>query len=292
MSSSPRLPNDRELQPEPARSSCWQQLFRGEDYRFQMGVRQQTPGQFYAATPNHTAILTERARWLEDAPEEYAVLNADGNEPLEEFQELMRRWGVLSANASDATTPAARCRELARRCEPDFLLLRLDEQDRFRLAGGSVCFPSSWALREKMALPVSEIHDVVPGLNSALGRQIQTFLSRLTPDISWERENWGLAADAELNRHPRRGLAGLTSPRSLAEVWLRVEYQSFVSLPKSRGILFGIRVQAHCLTEVARDPAAAHGLVRALRTMPAAVAAYKGLALARTRLIELLSAVV
>ena len=255
-----------------------------------MGLRQQPPGRFYATTPDHAAILAERARWLEDAPDEYALLNAEGNEPLAEVLKLASDWGTLPPNVSSVATPAERCRELARQWEPDFLLLRLDEQARFCLVGGSVCFPSSWALREKMALAVAQIHDVVPGLNSTLGRQIQTFLSRLTPDISWERENWGLAGDAELNRHPRRGLAGLTSPRSLAEVWLRVEYQSFVSLPKSRGILFGIRVRAHCLAEVAHDPATANGLVRALRTMPAEVAAYKGLAVARTRLIELLNA--
>ena len=256
-----------------------------------MGLRQQPPGRFYTTTPDHAAILAERARWLEDAPDEYAALNAEGDETLSEVLELAHDWGTLPANAMSAATPVERCRELARRWEPDFLLLRLDEQERFCLVGGSVCFPSSWALREKMALAVAEIHDVVPGLNSAFGRQIQTFLSRLTPGISWERENWGLAADAELNRHPRRGLAGLMAPRSLAEVWLRVEYQSFVALPRSRGIFVGIRVKVHCLTEIAHDPVTANGLMRALRTMPAEVASYKGLAVARGRLIELLSAV-
>jgi hypothetical protein len=63
-----------------------------------------------------------------------------------------------------------------------------------------------------------------------------------------------------------------------------VEQQSFISLPQSGGVLFGIRLVVLPLTEVARDCEAARRLSRALQTMPAEVAAYKGLSQVRDEL--------
>jgi hypothetical protein len=72
------------------------------------------------------------------------------------------------------------------------------------------------------------------------------------------------------------------------EVWLRVEHQALVALPKSGGILFGIRVVNHPLPEVKADVVAAGRLCHALETMPEEMAHYKGLTSARARIIELL----
>ena len=92
----------------------------------------------------------------------------------------------------------------------------------------------------------------------------------------------------ELNQHPARDLPRLTPPLTVDEVWLRIENQALVALPETRGILFGIRLEMIPLTEVKRHAAAARGLLRALRTMPEEIAAYKNLAAARTSLVELL----
>jgi hypothetical protein len=69
---------------------------------------------------------------------------------------------------------------------------------------------------------------------------------------------------------------------------VRVEHQALVALPQSGGILFGIRLANHSLNEVKADSVAAARLMRALETMPEEVAAYKGIASARERLVEML----
>jgi hypothetical protein len=143
-------------------------------------------------------------------------------------------------------------------------------------------------LSEKLGQPVEFIHNVVPGLNASLGAAIQTFLAKLKPGIAWQRFNWGLSRSPELNQHPDRLLRPLDAAVRLEEVWLRVEDQALVALPKSGGILFGIRIANHSLTEVAADPAVCAGFVRALETMPVAMARYKNLATARERILNLL----
>ncbi|HSP41766.1 MAG TPA: heme-dependent oxidative N-demethylase subunit alpha family protein, partial [Luteolibacter sp.] len=163
-----------------------------------------------------------------------------------------------------------------------------DDEGVFRLYGGCVCFPSHWDLRQKIGRTMAEIHSPVPGLNETLGRQIDGFLSRIGPGVSWERSNWGLSRSPELNLHPSRDVPRLDAGVGLDEVWFRLEEQSLVALPASGGILFGIRLVIRPMAEIKSDPAARQGMIRALRTMPDAMAAYKGIAPARGRLLELM----
>lgn len=284
--------------------STWTQLFPDADYRFSMGIRKGDPARFYAPTAKDGVILEQRRHWIAEAPDEHAAMEPDGIDLLDEAIELAFQWrsvteidwtttetsfGQKTKNENETASLSGRkCQELAKRWEPDFLLLRPDDEGVFRLAGGSVCFPSLWALREKMGRPLPEIHGVVPGLNAALERQIHSFLGRLPAGISWERENWGLSRTSEWNCHPRRNLPRLRPPLTLDEIWLRVEHQSFVALPRSHGILFGIRLSVHALRQIAQDGIAAKRLAHALQTMPEEMAHYKGLAEAREDLIGLL----
>jgi hypothetical protein len=172
--------------------------------------------------------------------------------------------------------------------EADFLLMKPDDAGVFRLYGGCLCFPSHWDLREKLGLPMADIHAPVPGLNETLGTQIDGFLRRIKPGVSWERANWGLSRTAELNLHPSRKLPRLDAGVALDEVWFRIEEQSLVALPESGGILFGIRLVIVPMRDIKADETARQGMIRALRTMPEPMARYKGIAPARERLIELM----
>ncbi len=93
---------------------------------------------------------------------------------------------------------------------------------------------------------------------------------------------------APLNQHPSQNTPRLSPPLRVDEVSLRVENQIFFRLPQTGGLLFGIRIQNISLAEVKQWPAAAHGLVRALRIMPEEIARYKSLAPARDAIIALL----
>jgi hypothetical protein len=238
-------------------------------------------------------LLAERQRWLaEPSTNDYAALLPDGLQALDETIDLATTWGSLSPTTSaliDRTGDSLvsdRCAALGRHWEPDFLLLHVTADQPLRLVGGVVCFPSGWALPDKLGQDLSAIHAVVPRLNESLDRRIATFFDRFQPGTAWERENWGLAASPDLNRHPKRNLPPLDTGATLSATWLRIEHQIFFRLPVSGAFLFGIRVEVTALLDVARNPSITHALARALQTMPDDIATYKGIQNARASLLH------
>ncbi|MFT5468969.1 MAG: hypothetical protein ACI8UO_004082 [Verrucomicrobiales bacterium] len=255
-------------------------LFPDGDYRFSMGLRRRQLPEFFSASDQQ--LLDERACWLGENPDRHAAVLDGGVALLEEAAELAKTWGTPIESASN---PLARCIELGRRWEPDFLLLNQD----LELQAGCVCFPSAWDFEEKMGRPLDWIHSVVPGLNAAIGPKIKALLKSLRPGFSWERANWGLARSPELNLHPKRKLPRLDESVSLEEVWFRVERQALVALPETNGILFGIRLEICSLAEFRKKDANRIGLRSALETMPEPMAEYKNVATARQQLLSFLA---
>ncbi len=264
-------------------------LFADEDYRLQMRFERGNVADFFAPTEHHAELISQRRDWLRNAPLTYAALLTEGVPLLDETIEMATNWPInVTSAASPEKTPWQRCLALGEALEPDYLLLKPQAGGQFHLLGGCACFPSSWSLVEKIGHPLEFIHGVVPDLNSQLGNQIHGFLSKIKPNVAWQRTNWGLSRSPELNQHPERRLPRLDTSVRLDEVWLRVEHQALVALPKSQGILFGIRIAIHPLAELKKDSMAAEGLSRALQTMPDDMARYKNLATARSTLIALL----
>jgi hypothetical protein len=261
--------------------SALAELFPSGDFRFHLTLRRQEPEGFFRPHDPSGEVIAERRRWLAAEPGRYAALLPDGIPVFEEFSALAAEWAppVPGIPGWDAIHHAGA------RWEPDILFLRADAAGQFRLQGGALCFPTGWALEEKLGHTLDFIHGPVPGLNAAIGGPIQQFLGRMKPGGAFFRDNWGIAASDELNLHPARRLAAPTLPVDMERLWLRVEHQVLLALPQSGGIVFGIRIARHRLDAVARDPAAA-GLRQALETMPAAVAAYKRLEAIRAELIR------
>jgi hypothetical protein len=61
------------------------------------------------------------------------------------------------------------------------------------------------------------------------------------------------------------------------DVWFRLEEQAFIGLDGGEALLFLIHLRTWPLREVIEATGAGDGFERMLRTMPAEVAAYKGL---------------
>ncbi len=261
------------------------ELFPEGDHRFHLTLRRGDPGDFFRRRDATGDVLAERARWLATDPVRYAALLPEGGPLLAEFVELCTGWGVVAAAGE---LGADRMVGVGAALEPDLLLLSPDETGAFRLRGGALCFPTGWALEEKLGHPLDFIHGVVPGLNAALAAPIRQFLSKLKPGIAFLRDNWGIAATSELNLHPARRVLPPAPPVALDRLWLRVEHQALVALPRTGGVAFGIRIALHRLDAVARDPAAAAGLRHALATMPAGLAAYKRIDGIREAVVALL----
>lgn len=210
------------------------------------------------------------------------------DELITDLIELGRQWDFLPRTFSPGEDMQQNAVQLGELWEPDYLVLAPDSRECFRLLCGAVCFPSGWDLNEKIGHGIGTIHEAVPGLNTAIGGQVNAFLARMKPGVSWDRVNWGLSRSPELDQHPARKLRRLDDQVGIEEIFFRIEEQSLTPLPKTGGVLFGIRIVVHPLERLKQEPEAARGLAKALETMPEEVARYKGLGSARQRIMQLL----
>ena len=266
-------------------------LIEPEAFRFRIQLERGNFGSFYGATEENAEILKERREWLARDPGRYLCALPAAEPLLRETIGLARSHNTIPSDIPiDAQDTVGLGQFLGENWEADYLLLKHDATGAPRLVGGCVCFPSSWALEGKIGASLDQIHGVVPGLNVEIGKHISTFLARIKPGFSWNRHNWGLSASPERNQHPARSLKKLDSMAVPDETFFRVEKQSLVALPDTGGILFGIRISVYPLNQVKAKEAARVRLIHALETMPSEVAHYKGLGLARNRIIDLLRA--
>jgi hypothetical protein len=126
--------------------------------------------------------------------------------------------------------------QAALRVQEDLVLMRKGEAG-WRLAAASVCFPSSWNLREKFRRPMHEIHAPVPGFaegtrNAGL---IERMFDNLRVDMPVVRWNWSVYGDPELF-HPNTHETGegRFGPGPVARnVYLRLERQTLRKLPEA-----------------------------------------------------------
>jgi len=187
--------------------------------------------------------------------------------------------------------------------QEDLILMRRDDSG-WRLAAGSLCFPSSWSLREKFGKPLQQIHAPVPGFGP--GTRPAELINRMFDGLQGqavERFNWSIQAGDALyhplldmqrvdraNNRPTRFPDGDIN----AHAFIRVERQTLRRLPVSRDILFTIRIHLDPLAVLARHPdrtALAASFAGQLGALDQAQLDYKGLTADRDRLVAFLDGI-
>ncbi len=280
------------------------QSFSDEDFRFRLGTVPGSPEEFFAWSADAAAVLAERRAWFAADPSRYAALLPEGAAIAQELLESVASWTMFRDAPTSVSSPNIGLFErlvmLSEQWEPDFVLLAPRRQTPqlpanshrdellFTVSGGCVCFPSAWRLTDKLGQTVDQVHDPVPQLNSALGSQIDRLLARLRPGKCLVRSNWGVCRLPELNQHPARNLPSIQLPVRLEEAWLRREDQCLFALPRTGGIVFGIRVTHTSWPDLCSNRAVARSVARSLRTMPHDMLDYKRLAEVREQLARLL----
>jgi hypothetical protein len=185
--------------------------------------------------------------------------------------------------------------------QEDLILMRRDERG-WRLAAGSLCFPSSWVLTEKFGKPLHQIHVPVPGFGP--GTRPDELIARMFDGLqgqAMERFNWSVQAGDALY-HPlsnvQRDDRASGRPSKFADAaaidagaFIRVERQTLRKLPLSKDILFTIRIHLDPLAVLARHPdrkRLALSFAGQLLALDQAQLDYKGLTADRDRLVETL----
>jgi hypothetical protein len=174
-------------------------------------------------------------------------------------------------------------------------------EDGWRLAAGSLCFPSSWSLREKFGRPLHAIHAPVPGFGG--GTRNADLISRMFDSLQGLavlRWNWSLQAGNDLYlpfSHQERVDRATSRPSKFstdeiaAQAFVRVERQTLRKLPVSGDILFTIRIHLDPLSVLEKHPdrqRLASSFADQLAALDEAQLDYKGLTADRDRLVAVM----
>lgn len=204
----------------------------------------------------------------------------------------------VARTGDDITEPPLQTASLL--IQEDLILMRKGD-DGWRLAAGSLCFPSSWLLTEKFGRPLHEIHAPVPDFG--VGTRNAELIERMFDKLQGQavlRWNWSLQAGNELYlpfSHQQRIDRAINRPSKFstdeiaAQAFIRVERQTLRKLPVSGDILFTIRIHLDPLAQLERHPqggALAASFAAQLEALDEAQLDYKGLTADRERLVTVL----
>lgn len=283
--------------------------YDGSSPLFRIGTKPLDPQDWLEPDAAMTGQLAEKARLLVERPEAVFAELPESRPAQAEMLALLvdhlpRRfpelWRHSSAGmlviATDETVPLegeeSPLRTAARLVQDDLLLLERAE-DGWRLTAGSLCFPSSWVLAEKMGQVLADIHAPVPGFGP--GTRQAEIMARMfdamrveTPMIRW---NFSLYADGRLF-HPdvsgpeerRFGAGERADP-----VFLRVERQTLRKLPETGAIAFSIRISVDPLERLEAHVDGAHiaaALIAQLNALTPEQLDYKGLTREKDRVVR------
>ena len=162
------------------------------------------------------------------------------------------------------------------------------------LAAAILCAPSRWRLAEKIGRPLALVHEHVPLYADRLSSAVDRFMGALRPGKMAERLNWSVMDDGALfqtgGKHRVAHDRSVTAANAPDRLFLRVERQTLVRLPRSGCVLFAIHVHSYGLARVLAVPGAAADLAAAVRALPESLAVYKSLPAIRTALLDCLDA--
>jgi hypothetical protein len=155
----------------------------------------------------------------------------------------------------------------------DDICLLQDSTAGYRLTAASLCAASFWRLEDKLGHGIDSIHAPVPDYQQQLAPQLSRFFRRLEVERPVWRSNWSLVASPGLNQRSELDV----ETGADAVLYLRVERQTLRRLPRSRALVFTIRVYVHPLAPVLEQPGVLTGLANALQALSPQQCSYKGL---------------
>lgn len=269
--------------------------------RFQLtlGIKAVDPADWIEVDRHYETQMAEKRRLLAERPADVVGALPESRAAQGECLDLVLahleryRPGLIVADDRHVTLPAvgetheraafAECPiDLAGRLVQEDLCLMAPADGTWRLVAASLCFPSRWRLADKLGRPMTAIHEPVPGFNERLARPVDRFFDRVEPGQVFMRLNWSAIDDPTLFQPTGHGRTGvdpaITAENAGDKVWLRVERQTFVRLPESGALVFGIKTVVDPLSALAGRPDLAGALRGALTDMPEPMRRYKSAA--------------
>jgi len=156
---------------------------------------------------------------------------------------------------------------------PEDICLMEETDDHYRLTAASVCSPSNWLLSEKIGQTVDRIHGPVPDYDAVLGTRVNRFLQGLRSERVMLRYNWSIQQGNELYWRSN----GSDIEENPAQKYWRIERQTFLRLPETGAIVFGIRIFLHSFESLSGVKGFDLAIKSLLAQLPNVQKHYKGL---------------
>jgi hypothetical protein len=284
--------------------------YDGSSKPFTIGLKPLNLAEWIEVGDDLDMHLAEKRRLYATVPDKVFVEEPDTREAQREVldlieahlarhhPELLQRLRADVRTGDEADAPPLLTASLL--VQEDLILMRRGENG-WRLAAGSLCFPSSWSLREKFGRPLHEIHAPVPGFGG--GTRNADLISRMFDSLQGQavlRWNWSLQAGNDLylpfSHQERIDLATnrpsrFSTDEIAAQAFIRIERQTLRKLPVSGDILFTIRIHLDPLSLLERHPdrqRLASSFADQLAALDEAQLDYKGLTADRERLVAVM----
>lgn len=289
--------------------------YSGQTRPFAIGLKPLDISRWIEVDGDYRAYVEEKDVLMAEKPLEVFAAEPDTGEAQREVLDLVtgdlstrfrmlddesvRRFGLDRLATVPLGPEEADLQRAGRLVQEDLLLMRRGS-DGWRLAAGSLCFPSAWSLPEKFGKPLPTVHGPVPGFGqgSRNAGMIERIFDNLQVSQPVERLNWSLQVEGE--RHvatleEARGnrdsseLAPDEIEEALALVYMRIERQTFRKLAGTGDILFTIRTYLDPMQALRQHPERkqlAPSFARQIMELDDAQLQYKGLGPYRQALVD------
>lgn len=149
----------------------------------------------------------------------------------------------------------------------------------YRLTAAQVCSPSGWKLEDKMERGLDVIHSPVPRYQPELSARVNRLIEKIKPEKPVMRFNWSLQFGNELSVRPdeMNSSSNNSKEKILNNIYWRVERQTLRRLPKTKAVVFSIRIFLHAMNDLAQEKDFLNNLKVILSQLPNDEKAYKSL---------------
>lgn len=158
-----------------------------------------------------------------------------------------------------------------------------------QLIAAHLCFPNRWSAEQKIGKSFSEIHRPVARFAES-NPNTSKLVKALMGGKPYIRFAWGLSNDPLLDHHPDT-TENFHFNGDEDSLYLRVERQVLVGLPKNDLLFFFIRTYYQDCRQVCQDAGVTAGLVKTLMSINSDLLGYKGLSESRNRIVDWLQAI-
>ena len=254
--------------------------YRQAGAAFQIGLRPMPPETWLETGPDHAAFMAAKRQRLAGLPPQFFRAMPESRAAQAELRDAVvahllaqhtehftRSGDVLEDRIDGSRHDLADAMPLAllgRILEEDFILFQtIDGQDLITAACNA--YTSSGRIVSSVGRGMHFAHDPVPGLNEQLGPRIDRVLANVQVGTPVVRFNWFLTpisarlfpdgphdANVAMVRKVAASLAG-DHRRCGDRLWIRSERQTFMRLPQTMALAFGIHTYSDPLSSLADD---------------------------------------